>query len=157
MLANLLVSASDIIDADDAALARDVILGSIKKPPVLRETAVTVVVAPCASGEDVRRRIPADFERDRKRPGPPREYDDAPRETMIGDVVSPCRKRNLPNDRAIGLQQKDAEISAAPPRRRDIGDGLMRSRRKNLSDGARTDERQRTEKQRSAINRHRVH
>src|SRR4029079_13947301 len=109
---DLFVIARHIVDADDATLSLDVVFGGVEQPSVARECAVPEVVTAFAGRKNVRRRRAPQIECYGERTGATREYGDAARQPMNGDIVSAPRERPLTHHRSVRAQEEDANVSA---------------------------------------------
>ena len=87
---------------------------------------MSVVVPAFAGRKNVRRRRVSQIECDGECAGTSREYGDAARWAMNGDIVSAPRERNLSHYRSVGAQEKDAKVTTRAACSRDKGNVARR-------------------------------
>ena len=103
-LADALVAAGRVVDAEHAGARVVVVLGRIEQARVRREHAVAVEVPVRRRREQHRLARAVHVEGERERSRAPREHDRLAAPRRIGDVVAAPLQRHLAHDRAVEAQ-----------------------------------------------------
>ena len=106
-LADALVAAGRVVDADEAGARLVVVLGGVQQPAVAREDAVTVEVAVGRRREQHRLAAVLDVEGKRERSGPAGEHHRLAAGAVERDVVAAPFERQLAQHGAVERQHHD--------------------------------------------------
>ena len=163
-LADALVAAGRVVDADEAGARLVVVLGGVEQPAVARKYAVTVEVAVGGRREQHRLAAVLDVEGERERPGTAGEHDRLAAGAVERDVVAAPFERQLAQHGAVERQHHDriGSVGAAAGGDQIAGiNARFRAVVEHAGERARSARRRegerRADQEMPPINRHRAH
>ncbi len=163
-LADALVAAGRVVDADEAGARLVVVLGRIEQPSVAREDAVAVEVAVGRRREQHRLAAILNVEGERERTRAAREHDRLAARTIERDVVATPFERQLTQHCAVERQHDDRVVAVGAAASgdqvtcRNTRAGIVvEHARKCIGSARRREGERRADQEVSPVNRHRAH